>query len=89
MEDFTDEAGGEELVHLRPNELLALRCLTAHLLPDGPRIGVHGKVVLDHLPWDSRHVRRLPRKHVGVSLEEGDERAFLFGGQVAAYLDGP
>jgi hypothetical protein len=35
-------------------------------------------MVLDHLPGDSRHLRWLPFKHVGICLEEGDEREFLF-----------
>ena len=34
--------------------------------------------MLDHLPWNPRHVRRFPSEDVLVCLEEGDERAFLF-----------
>jgi hypothetical protein len=35
-------------------------------------------MVLDHLPGDPRHLRRLPCEHVSICLEEGDEREFLF-----------
>jgi hypothetical protein len=31
-------------------------------------------MVLDHLPGDPRHLRRLPCEYVGICLEEGDER---------------
>src|SRR6266498_3177409 len=34
--------------------------------------------MLDHLPWNPRHVGRFPSEDVLVCLEEGDERAFLF-----------
>src|SRR5438132_6308818 len=34
--------------------------------------------MLDHLPWNPRHVRRFPSEDVLVCLEEGDKRAFLF-----------
>ena len=40
-------------------------------------------MVLDHLPGDPRHLRRLPCEHVGISLEEGDEREFLFFTQIS------
>jgi hypothetical protein len=39
-------------------------------------------MVLNHLPWDPRHLRRLPGKHVDISPEEGDEREFLFAVQI-------
>jgi hypothetical protein len=35
-------------------------------------------MVLDHLPGDPRQLRWLPCEHVGICLEEGDEREFLF-----------
>src|SRR6266542_6630984 len=34
--------------------------------------------MLDHLPWNPRHVRRFPSEDVLVCLEEGDKHAFLF-----------
>ena len=45
-------------------------------------------MVLDHLPRDPGHIRRLPSKDVIICPEEGDERAFLFRIEVAANLDG-
>jgi hypothetical protein len=36
-------------------------------------------MVLNHLPRDPEHLRRLPSKHVYISPEEGDELEFLFG----------
>jgi hypothetical protein len=41
-------------------------------------------MVLDHLPGDPRHLRWLPCKHVGICLEEGDEREFLFSSRSLA-----
>jgi hypothetical protein len=35
-------------------------------------------MVLDHLPGDPRHLRRFPCEYIGICLEEGDEREFLF-----------
>jgi hypothetical protein len=35
-------------------------------------------MVLNHLPRDPRHLRQFLGKHVDISLEEGDEREFLF-----------
>lgn len=34
-------------------------------------------MVLNHLPGDTRHVRRFPRKNFLVFPKEGDEHAFL------------
>src|SRR6266540_136256 len=34
--------------------------------------------MLNHLPWNTRHVRRFPSEDVLIFLEEGDERASLF-----------
>jgi hypothetical protein len=57
---------------------LPLWCLMLDFMLDAPSVGVHGQAVLNHLPRDSRHIRQFPREHIGASLEEGDERAFLF-----------
>jgi hypothetical protein len=45
-------------------------------------------MVLDHLPGDPRHLRRLPCEYVGICLEEGDERDFLFLLQIARDVSG-
>jgi hypothetical protein len=39
-------------------------------------------MVLNHLPWDPRHLRWLPGKHVYISPEEEDEHEFLFTVQI-------
>jgi hypothetical protein len=48
------------------------------LLAYWPGVGVNLQAVLDHLPGDPRHLRRLPCEHVSICLEESDEREFLF-----------
>jgi hypothetical protein len=45
-------------------------------------------MVLDHLPWDPRHLRWFPCEYVGICLEEGDERDFLFLLQIARDASG-
>ena len=35
--------------------------------------------MLSDFPWDAWHIRGFPCEDVSVSLEEADERAFLFG----------
>jgi hypothetical protein len=39
-------------------------------------------MVLNHLPRDPRHLRRLLGKHIDISSEEGVEREFLFVVQI-------
>jgi hypothetical protein len=45
-------------------------------------------MVLDHLHGDPRHLRWLPCEHVGICLEEGDEREFLFFLQITRNASG-
>ena len=87
MEDLSDKSGNKELADLFPDELLTLGCLPPDLLLHWACVQEHNQVVLNHLPRDPGHVRRLPCKHVGVSPAEGDERAFLFATQVTANSD--
>ena len=87
MEELSDEASIEDLVDLLLDELLALERLPVDLLPHRPCVWAHSKVVLDHLPRDPGHIGWLPCKHVDVSLEEGDERTFLFVAQVTSDSD--
>ena len=51
----------------------------AHALLDGLGSQQNAELVLGDLPWDARHVGRLPGKSVLVGAEEVDERVFLFG----------
>ena len=64
------------------SRILALKRLPPDLLLHQACVWAHSQVMLDHLPWDPEHIGRLPCEHVNVSLEEGDERAFLFAAQV-------
>ena len=51
----------------------------AQALLDGLGSRQNAELVLGDLPWDARHVGRLPGKSVLVGAEEVDEREFLFG----------
>jgi hypothetical protein len=42
--------------------------------------------MLNQFPRNSRHVNRLPCEDVHIFLEEFDEREFLFGIQIVAYV---
>jgi hypothetical protein len=42
--------------------------------------------MLNQFPRNSRHVSRLPCEDVPIFLEEFDERDFLFGIQIIAYV---
>ena len=87
VEDLSDKFGVKELADLLPDELLALRRLPPDLLLHRAGVRAHRQVMLDHLPRDPGHIGRLPCKHVDVSPEEGDKRAFLFAAQVTADSD--
>ena len=76
--DLSDEPGVEELVHLEADELLPLDGLLVDLLLDGPKVGEDLQSVLNHIPGDPGHIRRLPSKHVDMAPEECDELEFLF-----------
>ena len=47
------------------------------------------RVVLNHLPGNTGDVGCLPRKHVDIRPQEGDERAFLFAVEGGAYGESP
>ena len=68
--------------------ILPLDELSARLLTHRPGVGVDLQAVLDHLPGDPRHMRRLPCEHVGICLEEGDEREYLFLVQITRNASG-
>jgi hypothetical protein len=76
--DLPDEANIKQLLNLLSNKILPLNGLLLELLLDWPSIWVDLQMVLNHLPRDPRHLRRLPGKHVHIILEEGDEHEFLF-----------
>jgi hypothetical protein len=76
--DLPYEASIEQLFDLFTDEVLPLNRLLPGPLLDRPGVRVDLQMVLNHLPRDPRHLRWLPVKHIIISLEEGDEREFLF-----------
>jgi hypothetical protein len=60
------------------DEILPLNGLSLRLLTHRFGVSVDLQMVLDHLPGDPRHLRWFPCEYVGICLEEGDERDFLF-----------
>jgi hypothetical protein len=80
--DLPDEARIKQLLNLLTDKILSLNELLLGLLLDRLGVRVDLQMVLNHLPGDPRHLRRFPGKHVHISLEEGDEREFLFAVQI-------
>jgi hypothetical protein len=76
--DLFDEASVKQLPDLLTDEVLPLNGLSLRLLTHRFDVRVDLQMVLDHLPRDPRHLRRFPCEYVGICLEEGDERDFLF-----------
>jgi hypothetical protein len=76
--DLFDEASVQQLPDLLTDEILPLNGLSPWLLTHRFGVRVELQMVLDHLPRNPRHLRRFPCKYVGICLEEGDEREFLF-----------
>jgi hypothetical protein len=76
------EANVEQLFDFFTDEVLPLNGLLSRPLLDRSGVGVDLQIVINHLPRDPRHLRRLPSKHVDISLEEGDEYEFLFDVQI-------
>jgi hypothetical protein len=81
--DLFDEASMQQLAYLFTDEVLPLDGLLLWLLLHQPGVGVDLQMVLNHLPRDPGHLRRLPGEYVDICPEEGDERAFLFLSQVS------
>ena len=89
MEHSSHQACRFQLPDLLCDELLPFQSLLPDLLLDGPRMTTYSKVVLNHLPGNTEDVGCLPRKHVDIRPQEGDERAFLFAIEGGAYGEGP
>jgi hypothetical protein len=64
------------------DKVLPLNGLLLGPMLDWSGIRIDFQMVLNHLPRDPKHLRRLPGKHVDISLEEGDKREFLFTVQI-------
>jgi hypothetical protein len=73
-----NEASIQQLPDLLTDEILSLNGLSLRLLTHRFGVKVDLQMVLDHLPGDPRHLQRFPCEYVGICLEEGDERDFLF-----------
>jgi hypothetical protein len=80
--DLPDEARVKQLFNLFSDKVLPLYGLLLGLLLDWSGVRVDLQMVLNHLPGDPRHLQRLLGKHAYISLEEGDEREFLFTVQI-------
>jgi hypothetical protein len=80
--DLPYEASVEQLLNFFMDEVLPLNGLLLGPLLDWSGVGVNLQMVLNHLPKDPRHLRRLLGKHVDISPEEGDEHEFLFAVQI-------
>jgi hypothetical protein len=80
--DLPYEASVEQLFDLFTDEVLLLNGLLSRPLLDRSSVRVDLQMMLNHLPRDPRHLRWLPGKHIDISLEEGDEREFLFVVQI-------
>jgi hypothetical protein len=80
--DLPYEASVEQLLDFFMDEVLPLNGLLLVPLLDWSGVEVNLQMVLNQLPRDPRHLRWLPGKHVDISLEEGDEREFLFTIQI-------
>jgi hypothetical protein len=80
--DLPYEASVEQLLDFFTDEVLPLNGLLSWPLLDWSGVGVNLQIMLNHLFRDPRHLRWLPGKHVDISLEEGDEREFLFVVQI-------
>src|SRR5437016_4791907 len=78
MVNLLDEVDGCELRELVSDGLFVVLRESMKSLLDRLCSLFEIQVVLEHLPWDTRHVGRFPSKNILVCLEEGDERAFLF-----------
>jgi hypothetical protein len=83
-----DEVGVQQLSDLLSDEVLPLNRLSSRLLTHRFGVKVDLQMVLDHLPGDLRHLRWLQCEHVGICLEEGDEREFLFFLQITRNASG-
>ncbi len=78
MEYISNETSFEKLVELFSYGLFSVWCKSTQFLLYWFGIGSHHEFVFNHLSGDPRHVGRLPREHVSIVAEEGDERDLLF-----------
>jgi hypothetical protein len=80
--DLPYEASVEQLLDFFTDEVLPLDGLLPRPLLDWSGVEIDLQMVLNHLPRDHKHLRRLLGKHINISPEEGDEREFLFAVQI-------
>lgn len=71
------ESGRQKLPDLFADGLVLFFIKTSEPMGDRPGHRLDVQIVLGDLPWDSKHICRLPGKDVTVVPEEDDERTFL------------
>jgi hypothetical protein len=86
--DLFDKASVQQLLDLLTDEILPLNGLSSRIMTQRFGVRVDLLMVLDHLHGDPRHLRRFPCEYVGICLEEGDGRDFLFLLQIARDASG-
>jgi hypothetical protein len=86
--DLLYEASVEQLLDFFIDDVLPLSGLLLTPLLDWSGVGVNLHMVLNHLPRDPRHLRRLPGKHIDIRPKEGDEHEFLFAVQITRDMGG-
>ena len=84
MMNLLDESGRQKLVDLLTSDLAFLLVEVTQSLLHWLGAGSNFQGVLGDFPRYAKHVRRTPRKHVGVCTEKVDENDFLFGVEVGA-----
>jgi hypothetical protein len=84
--DLPYEASVEQLLNFFMDEVLPLNGLLLRPSLNWFGVRVNIQMVLNHLPRDPRHLRRLPGKHVDIRPKEGNEREFLFAVEITRYV---
>ena len=82
MMNLLDESGRQKLVDFLANDLVLLLVEAMQALLHWLGTGSNHQGVLGDFPRYARHVRRTPRKHIGICTEKVDEHGLLFGVEI-------
>jgi hypothetical protein len=74
-------SGRQKLPDLFADGLALFFVKTSEPMGDWPGHRLDVQIVLGDLPWDSKHIRRLPGEDVTVVPDEDDECTFLLVGE--------